>query len=114
MLARGRDSRDVIFGSRRGVTSIYIDPKSGEQLWTKDTGDRRYTAPVLGRDTLFVGGNKLFAFDPTPASNPFSGDGPALGFEESFHGRVGPVLDDGVENAVAQTGKPTYQLVALE
>jgi outer membrane protein assembly factor BamB len=93
-----------------------IDPESGEQLWTKDTGDWRYTAPVLARDTLFVGGDKLFAFDPTPSSSPFSEDGPALRFEKSFHGRVGPgpILDDGVLYVVAQTGNETYQLVALE
>ncbi len=55
-----------------------IDLESGDQLWKRDTGNWRYTAPVLGRDTLFVGGDKLFAFDPTPSTGALSG-GPALG-----------------------------------
>ncbi len=91
-----------------------IDLESGDQLWKRDTGNWRYTAPVLGRDTLFVGGDKLFAFDPTPSTGPLSG-GPALRFEKSFHGRVGPgpVLNDGVLYVVAQTGEESYHLLAL-
>ncbi|WP_423745768.1 PQQ-binding-like beta-propeller repeat protein (plasmid) [Haladaptatus sp. SPP-AMP-3] len=93
-----------------------IDPATGEQLWTEDTGDQRRTTPALVRDTLFVGGEKLFAFDPTPSSGLLSGDGPARRFEKSFYGpvRFGPVLNDGALYAVAQTGEETYQLVALE
>lgn len=92
-----------------------IDPDTGERAWTHDTGDWRWTAPALGRDTLFVGGDALYAFDPTPSSQ-LLGDGPALRFEESFHGRVGPgpVLNDGVLYVVAQTGAESFHLLALE
>jgi outer membrane protein assembly factor BamB len=92
-----------------------IDPEAGERIWEHDTGDWRWTAPALGRDTLFVGGDALYAFDPTPDSGLF-GDGPVLRFEETFHGRVGPgpVLNDGVVYVVAQTGEESFHLLALE
>ncbi|WP_458206123.1 outer membrane protein assembly factor BamB family protein [Haladaptatus sp. NG-SE-30] len=92
-----------------------IDPDDGEQVWKYDTGDWRWTAPALGRDTLFVGGDKLYAFDPTPSLR-IPGTGPAKRFERSFHGRVGPgpVLDDGVLYVVAQTGRRKFHLLAFE
>jgi hypothetical protein len=97
----------------RGLTAV--DPETGEQQWEYDTGDWRHTAPALGRDTLFVGGDALYALDPTPESSPLS-DGPAVRFERSFHGRVGPgpTLDDGVLYVVAQTGESSFHLLAME
>jgi len=91
-----------------------VDPETGERLWTRETGDWRWTAPALARDTVFVGGDALYAFDPTP-SGPLA-DGPALRFEASFHGRVGPgpVLDDGVVYVVARTDESSFHLLALE
>jgi len=91
-----------------------IDPDSGDSLWEYDTGTWRWTAPALGRDTLFVGGDNLYALDPTPGSG--APDEPAVRFEKSFHGRVGPgpVLDDGTIYVVAETGERTYHLLALE
>ncbi|UPV74689.1 PQQ-binding-like beta-propeller repeat protein [Halorussus limi] len=92
-----------------------LDTDTGEERWRFDTGDWRHTAPALGRDTLFVGGDALYALDPTPKSVPLA-DGPAVRFERSFHGRVGPgpTLDDGVLYVVAQTGESAYHLLALE
>ena len=92
-----------------------IDLEDGERVWKRDLGDWDLTAPALGRDTLFVGGDKLHAFDPTPKLSPL-GSGPAKRFEKSFHGRVGPgpVLDDGTLYVVAQTGESSYHLLALE
>lgn len=91
-----------------------LDPETGEQRWQFDAGDWRHTAPALGRDTLFVGGDALYALDPTPRTTPLD-DGPAIRFERSFHGRVGPgpVLDDGVLYVVAQTGDSAFHLLAL-
>ena len=99
-----------------GTDSLYaVDPESGDLAWTHETGDWRWTAPALGRDTLFVGGDALYAFDPTPSSQLLGG-GPVLRFEESFHGRVGPgpVLNDGVLYVIAQTGPESLHLLALE
>ncbi|WP_458190030.1 hypothetical protein [Haladaptatus sp. NG-WS-4] len=64
---------------------------------------------------MFVDGDKLYAFDPTPESGLFE-DGPALRFEKSFYGRVGPgpVLDDGSLYVVARTEKRKYLLLALD
>lgn len=91
-----------------------IDPERGERAWTYDTGNWRWTAPALGRDTLFVGGNRLYAVDPTPSFGLLD-DGPATRFEKSFHGRVGPgpVLDDGTLFTIAQTGDSSFHLLAL-
>jgi outer membrane protein assembly factor BamB len=92
-----------------GLTAI--DPEDGSERWTHDTGDWRHTAPALARDTLFVGGDALYAFDPTPSG----GDGPARRFSESFEGAVNaPVLDDGVLYVVAKTGADAHHLLALE
>lgn len=99
-----------------GTSGLYaLDPDTGEKRWHFDTGDWRHTAPALGRDTLFVGGDALYALDPTPKSVPLA-DGPAVRFERSFHGRVGPgpTLDGGVLYVVAQTGGSAYHLLALE
>ncbi len=97
----------------RGLSAI--DPKTGDRRWTYDTGDWRHTAPVLARDTVFVGGDKLYALDPTPNTTAFGEDGPATRWERSFHGRVGPgpVIDDGVIYVVAQTGEQSFHLLAL-
>lgn len=98
-----------------GTTGLRaIDPASGDSVWTYDIGNWRWTAPALGRDTLFVGGDRLYALDPTPGS--VTPDEPAVRFEKSFHGRVGPgpVLDDGTIYVVAETDKRTYHLLALE
>jgi outer membrane protein assembly factor BamB len=61
-----------------------VDPGTGEHVWSRETGDWRWTAP-------------------------------ALRFEVSFRGRVGPgpVLDDGVVYVVAQTGASSFHLLAL-
>lgn len=93
----------------RGLTAV--DPEDGSVRWRHDTGGWRHTAPALGRDTLFCGGNgALSAFDPTP-----SGPGPALRFERSFAGRVNaPVLDDGSLYVVAETGTEEWHLLAFE
>lgn len=93
-----------------------VDPESGKRQWKYEIGDWRHTAPVLGRDTLFVGGDKLHALDPTPGPSTLGDDGPAVRFTKSFAGRVGPgpVLNDGILYVVAQTGKKTYHLLALE
>lgn len=99
-----------------GTRGLYaVDPEDGERVWKHDVGDWRWTAPALGRDTLFVGGDKLYAFDPTPSVR-VPGTGPAKRFEKSFHGRVGPgpVLNDGVLYVVAQTGRWRWNLLALE
>lgn len=92
-----------------------LDVETGEQRWTFGTGDWRHTAPALGRDTLFVGGDALYALDPTPGSALLD-DGPAVRFEQSFYGRVGPgpTLDDGVLYVVVQTGESAFHLLALD
>ena len=75
-------------------------------------GDWRHTAPCYGRDTLFVGGDRLWALDPTPSG----GAGPAVRFERSFAGRVGPgpVVDDGRLYVVAETAPDTHHLLAFD
>ncbi|GAA0245722.1 hypothetical protein GCM10009000_071960 [Halobacterium noricense] len=105
--------KHVYAAGTRGLHAI--DPDDGERVWKHDTGDWRWTAPVLGRDTLFVGGDKLYAFDPTPSFR-VPGTGPARRFTKSFHGRVGPgpVLNDGTLYVVAQTAKRKFHLLALE
>lgn len=91
-----------------------IDGESGEVRWTFEKGDWRHTAPAFGRDTLFVGGDRLWALDPTPGGEAGS-DGPAVRWEKEFHGRVGPgpVLDDGRLFTVAQTDEEEFELLAL-
>ncbi|ELZ02421.1 pyrrolo-quinoline quinone [Natrialba asiatica DSM 12278] len=65
-------------------------------------GDLRHTAPAYGRDTIFVGDDRLWALDPTPGDSPAGG--PAVRFGHEFAGRVGPgpIHDDGTLYAVAQ------------
>lgn len=79
-------------GSRK-LTAV--DAESGEQAWTYANGEWAHTAPVYGRDTVFVGGDKLYALDPDPGGN--LGDGPAVRYTRDLGGRVGPgpVLNDG-------------------
>jgi len=102
----------VYAAGANGLTAV--DPEAGDTLWEYDTGNWRWTAPALGRDTLFVGGDRLYALDPTPG--PGTPDEPAVRFERSFHGRVGPgpVLDDGTIYVVAETDERTFHLLALE
>lgn len=90
---------------------VAVDPESGERLWTHDIGDWIQTAPALGRDTLFCGGDALYAFDPTLSG----GSGPALRFEESLGGRVNaPVIDDGSLYVIAETGEMDWHLFAFD
>lgn len=91
-----------------------LDSESGDRYWTYETGDWQRTAPAYGRDTVFVGGDRLRALDPTPGDDP--ADGPAVRFEQEFAGRVGPgpVLDDGVLYVIAEVGEEEYALLALE
>ena len=104
------DSGLVFAGS---VTDLHaIDTESGEGRWSHAVGDWDRTAPAIGRDTLFVGGDRLWALDPTEGG----GDaGPPIRFERSFHGRVGPgpVLDDATLYVVAETGSESTHLIAL-
>jgi len=91
-----------------------IDSESGDRRWESAIGDWQHTAPAAGRDTVFVGGDRLWAFDPTPSNS--LGRGPAVRFEQEFAGRVGPgpVLDDGTLYVVAHVDDETYALLALE
>ncbi|WP_247002021.1 PQQ-binding-like beta-propeller repeat protein [Halosolutus gelatinilyticus] len=103
----------VFVANGRSLQAISSD--SGTRYWEYDIGDWRHTAPAFGRDTLFVGGDRLRAVDPTPGGDP--SDGPALRFERRFEGRVGPgpVLDDGTLYVVAEVEEEeTYALLALE
>ncbi|WP_435364843.1 PQQ-binding-like beta-propeller repeat protein [Haloarchaeobius sp. DYHT-AS-18] len=104
--------RNLYAAGTRGLAAI--DPETGSEKWTYETGNWRHTAPVLARDTLFVGGDKLYALDPTPSGGVLD-DGPATRWTKSFHGEVGPgpVIDDGVIYTVAETGEETYHLLAL-
>lgn len=99
-----------------------VDTVSGETRWTHEHADSDgetsdgwwNTAPAFARDTLFVGGDRLWALDPTPGGE--AGErGPAVRWEKSFHGRVGPgpVLDDGKLFVVAQTDEKTFELLGL-
>ncbi|WP_439027464.1 hypothetical protein [Haloarchaeobius sp. DT45] len=71
--------------------------------------------PALARDTLFVGGDKLYALDPTTDGGMLGSGGPAKRWEKSFHGEVGPgpVVDDGTIYVVAETAEAAYHLLAL-
>ncbi|AHG02283.1 pyrrolo-quinoline quinone (plasmid) [Halostagnicola larsenii XH-48] len=103
----------IMFASTiRGLHAFETD--SGDRRWKRDTGDWRHTAPAYGRDTVFVGGDRLYAFDPDPGSSLRSG--PALRFDREFAGRVGPgpVLDDGALYVVAEVEADRYALLALE
>lgn len=86
-------ARSQLFTADRELTAV--DAESGETAWTYPTGDWRLTAPVYARDTVFVGGDKLYALDPDPGGN--LENGPAVRFERDLGGRVGPgpIIDDG-------------------
>jgi outer membrane protein assembly factor BamB len=90
-----------------------VDTESGSATWREPVGDWPQTAPTVARDTVFVGGDALYAFDPTPGGDPAGG--PALRFEHSFAGRVGPgpVLDDGTLYVAAEVEEDEVALVAL-
>jgi outer membrane protein assembly factor BamB len=90
-----------------------IDAESGDEQWSREVGDWRHTAPTFARDTVFVGGDSLYAFDPTPGGD--AAGGPALRFQHEFAGRVGPgpVLDDGTLYVFAEVEAEKFALVAL-
>ncbi|WP_394739689.1 outer membrane protein assembly factor BamB family protein [Natronococcus roseus] len=96
-----------------GRTLRAIDADSGQQRWEFGIGDSSRTAPAVGRETVFVGGDRLWALDPAPTGDP--SDGPAVRFEREFEGAVGrgPVLDDGVLYVVADVDGEVA-LLALE
>ncbi|WP_436344577.1 PQQ-binding-like beta-propeller repeat protein [Natronorubrum sp. FCH18a] len=102
----------VLVAGTHGFSAVSSD--TGERYWEYDIGDWRHTAPAYGRETVFVGGDRLRAFDPSPGSDP--DNGPALRFEREFEGRVGPgpVLDDGTLYVVAAVEDESYALLALE
>jgi outer membrane protein assembly factor BamB len=105
---------DLYVAGTGGLTAI--DPETGEKRWGHETGTRRNTAPVVGRDTLFVGGDALYAFDPTPGAGPLASGGPALRYSKEFAGPVGPgpVVDDGRLYVVAETGDRDRELLAFD
>ncbi|PCR89622.1 outer membrane protein assembly factor BamB family protein [Natrinema ejinorense] len=102
----------VLVANGQGLHAV--DTESGDRPWEHEIGDWRHTAPAYGRDTVFVGGDRLQALDPTPGDSPDGG--PAVRFEREFGGRVGPgpVLDDGTIYVVAQVDDETYALLALD
>ncbi|SEP78959.1 outer membrane protein assembly factor BamB family protein [Natrinema salaciae] len=102
----------VLVANNRGLHAVGTE--SGDHYWEHDVGDGRHTAPAYGRDTVFVGGDRLHALDPTPGDSPEGG--PAVRFEREFAGRVGPgpVLDDGTIYVVAQVDDETDALLALD
>lgn len=61
-----------------------------------------------------MGGDRLWVLDPS-SDGGVGSSGPAVRYERSFHGRVGPgpVLDDGTLYVVAKTGAGTTHLLAL-
>ncbi|WP_335998760.1 PQQ-binding-like beta-propeller repeat protein [Halorientalis halophila] len=114
MVERGLCLVDGLVLAANGFQILAVDPESGDKRWELEIGDWRHTAPAFGRDTVFVGGDRLRALDPTPGDS--AAGGPALRFEREFIGRVGPgpVLDDGTLYVVAQVAEETYALLALE
>lgn len=106
----GVDSGMVFAGTTGDLHAI--DAGTGEVRWRHAIGDWRHTAPAVGRDTLFVGGDRLWALDPTEGGG---NAGPPVRFERSFHGRVGPgpVLDNGTLYVVAETASEETHLLAL-
>ncbi|AGB38362.1 outer membrane protein assembly factor BamB family protein [Natronococcus occultus] len=97
-----------------GNTLRAIDADSGQRRWEFGVGDSSRTAPIVSRETVFVGGDRLWALDPAPTGDP--SDGPAVRFEREFEGSVGrgPVLDDGVLYVVAEVDDGEAALLALE
>ncbi|ELY44909.1 PQQ-like beta-propeller repeat protein [Natronorubrum bangense] len=102
----------VFVANGRELHALRTD--TGERYWTHEIGGWQHTAPAYGRETVFVGGDRLRAFDPAPRDDP--SNGPALRFERTFAGRVGPgpVIDNGVLYVVAEVEDGEYALVALE
>ena len=98
------------FNCRRNA----IESDSGAVRWTHPIGEWRHTAPAIGRETIFIGGDRLWALDPSPDDGVF-GSAPAVRYEKTFSGRVGPgpVLNDGVLYVVANTGEESINLLAL-
>ncbi|ELY73885.1 pyrrolo-quinoline quinone [Natronobacterium gregoryi SP2] len=99
----------------RGAGTLHaLGTDDGTRYWSHDVGDWQHTAPAYSRETVFVGGDALYALDPT-ATGVLT-DGPAVRFRREFAGRVGPgpVLDDGVLYVVAEVDEEAYALLALE
>lgn len=111
---RGIAVADGIVFTTDGRELHALRSDTGVRYWSHDVGDWRHTAPAYGRETVFVGGDRLRALDPAPGGDP--DDGPALRFDHAFAGRVGsgPVLDDGVIYVTAEVERETYALLALE
>ncbi|MFC4438743.1 MULTISPECIES: outer membrane protein assembly factor BamB family protein [Natrialbaceae] len=106
---------DDIVLTAGGRTLRAIDAESGLRYWDHEIGDWDHTAPAYGRETVFVGGDRLWALDLAPEGNP--ADGPAIRFEREFAGEIvgpGPVLDDGALYVVAQVEDEELVLLALE
>lgn len=108
----GLDAGLVFAGTAGRLHAIERD--SGDVRWTHQHGDWQQTAPAIGRETLFVGGDRLWALDPSPGGQ-VGGARPAVRYEQSFHGRVGPgpVLADGTLYVIAETGPESSHLLAL-
>ena len=111
---RGIALADGLVLAANGRQLEAFDSETGDRYWEYDTGGWRHTAPAYGRDTVFVGGDRLWAIDPTPGDDPKGG--PAVRFKRAFAGRVGPgpVLEDGTLYVVARVEEETYALLALE
>ncbi|TYL39205.1 pyrrolo-quinoline quinone [Natronococcus pandeyae] len=106
---------DDLVLAARGETLRALDAESGLRYWDHEIGDRDDTAPAYGRETVFVGGDRLRALDPAPEGNP--ADGPAIRFEHEFGGEIvgpGPVLNDGTLYVVAEVEDEEVALLALE
>jgi outer membrane protein assembly factor BamB len=99
-----------------GRDLVAIDAGSGSEAWSTSLGESARTAPLVAGDTVFVGGESLFAFDRSGGT----GIGPLRfgteRFSETYGESVGrgPVLDDGVLYTYAFTDGNTQSLLALE
>ncbi|GAB7017401.1 outer membrane protein assembly factor BamB family protein [Halostagnicola bangensis] len=115
LIDRGIAVADGLVFVANGLDMSAYDAGTGENHWNTKIGEWRHTAPAYGRETVFVGGDRLRAFDPAPRDDP--SNGPALRFDREFAGRVGsgPVIDDGVLYVVAEVeSEAEYALLALE
>jgi outer membrane protein assembly factor BamB len=105
-------ARGHVFTAATELTAI--DADSGSVAWTHPTGEWEVTAPVYARDTIFVGGDQLYALDPTPGGS--TADGPAVRYTRDLGDRVGPgpVIDDGRLYVIAgpEDGQP--ELIAFD
>lgn len=90
-----------------GATLRAFDTGTGEEHWTFDAGETTGTPSVVG-DTLYVGGDRLYALDPTGRGDP-------VRFSMDLGGPVGPDVSagDGVLFAPIATGE-SGEVVAVE